>query len=314
MKKIQSIFLPAVFAGIATVFTTGIASAQNEYVTDNADNPVSEITPSGTVTQFLSNSPDLAGPTGLAFNSAGDLLVANNNGNIAEFTSGGTFIGNYATGVSSFGNGLRGLAFDSAGNLFVANRTGGVITEIPMGGGPSITIGLNTNGAVNGVAFDSAGNLYVAVGSTLDKITFSSVGVYSGMTSIVTDLTNPNGVASEGGNVFVVNTNSNDVLEFDATGNLIGTVVSGLPNNAGHGLSIDSLGNFWVTDEGIYNDVTEYSSTGTLLQTVTSSNFAGPNFITTVTSNVPEPSAIALMLAGVGLLFYFTRRKLTSNS
>ena len=56
-------------------------------------------------------------PTGLAFNSAGDLFEADHgSGNIYEFTPGGT--------QSTFASGLNapdGLAFNSAGNLFEAD-------------------------------------------------------------------------------------------------------------------------------------------------------------------------------------------------
>jgi energy-converting hydrogenase Eha subunit G len=63
-----------------------------------------------------------------------------------------------------------------------------------------------------------------------------------------------------------------------------------------------------VTDEGD-NTVSEYDSAGDLITTFSGAggNFAGPNFVTTFA--VPEPSAIALLMAGLGLLVYFTRRK-----
>jgi sugar lactone lactonase YvrE len=317
MKNPPSILLSALLAGTASILTAGFACAQDDvFVTDNGDNSVSMIAPDGTITQYIDPAKDpgaLSGPTGLAFNSAGDLFVANNgNGTIAEFSPGGTFIGDYATGLSN----PRGIAFDSAGNLFVAEQNISRITEIPAGTVP----GTNFTGSFivqnlqspNGIAFDSAGNLYVASGGggALQKITFSSVGVYDTNFPIVTALTNPNGVASAGGNVFVVNTNANDVLKFAADGTPLGVAIGDSSNtfSNAHGLAIDSAGDFWVTDEGD-NSVSEYNAAGGLIETFSGADgaFSGPNFITTMT--VPEPSAIALLMASLGLLFYFTRRK-----
>jgi DNA-binding beta-propeller fold protein YncE len=73
-------------------------------------------------------------PTGLAFNSAGNLLeVDNGSGNIYEFTPNG--------GSSTFASGLVcpwGLAFDNAGNLFEANCSDAQnIYEFTSNGGSS---------------------------------------------------------------------------------------------------------------------------------------------------------------------------------
>jgi len=101
-------------------------------------------------------------PDGLAFDSSGNLYVANGRGNtIEKFTPGG--VGSvFATGL----NYPYGSAFDKAGNLFVSNYQG------PYYGGPAIQkftpegVGsvFPAAGLADpaGIAFDSAGNLYVA--------------------------------------------------------------------------------------------------------------------------------------------------------
>ena len=70
---------------------------------------MNKITPGGVVSTFATG---LNGPTGLAFDSSGNLYVANyDNGSgttISKITPGGT-VSTFATGL----NGSEGLAFDS---------------------------------------------------------------------------------------------------------------------------------------------------------------------------------------------------------
>src|SRR5208283_786645 len=105
-----------------------------------------KFTPGGLQSTFASG---LTVPLGLAFNSAGDLFVADaapgTNGIITEFTPGGT--------KSIFASGLNypeGLAFNSAGDLFVATEDG-YIYEYSSGGGQStLASGLSN---LDGLAF-----------------------------------------------------------------------------------------------------------------------------------------------------------------
>lgn len=304
MKKIQSIFLPALVAGVATIFTSGIASADNAFVSNNGGNSISEIASDGTVSTFVASTPDLAGPTGLAFDSAGNLFVANNgSGDIAEFSSAGVFLGNYSTGLQN----PRGLAFDSAGNLFVANQSSGQIIEIPVGGGAGTVIATGMN-FPNGMTFDSAGNLYVASGggNFIDKITFSG-SLVNTIAPFATGLSNPNGLAFAGSSIFEVDNGSNSIIQFNSAGTQVGSISDSNINNS-KGLAIDSHGDFFVTDEGS-NSVTEYGPGGNFLATFTG-DFNGPNYITTLA--VPEPSAYALLTLGLGFLIFFARRKTTA--
>jgi glucose/arabinose dehydrogenase len=315
MKKIQSIFLPALVAGVASVFTAGVAFADDVFVSDNGDNSILEIAPDGTVSTFISNSSDLGGPTGLTFNSAGDLFVANNGtGTIAEFSSNGTFIGNYASGLQN----PRALAFDSFGNLFVADQSSGRITEIPAGT-VATPGGTNFAGSFvkdflnfpNGIAFDSNGNLFVASGGGdfIEKLTFTG-GVFNGATPFVTSgLNNPVGLATEGTDVFVMDNNTDSILEYDSNGNFVKSVVSDPSHmDDSKGLAIDSKGDFFVTNEG-NGTVSEYDANGDFLATVT--GFDGPNYIATLA--VPEPSTYVLLTAGLGMLFFLGRRKVAAR-
>jgi len=311
MKKIHSLLLPAVVAGVASILASGIACADNVFVVNNGDNTVSEIS-NGVTTTFIAS--DLSSPTGIAI-SGNNVFVANNGNNagfISEFSlSTGAFEATYSTGQ----NGPRGIAFDSFGNLFVANENNGVVTEIPTGGGPATTVvdGSNSPGTAfaTGLAFDSVGNLYVAsaINDTVTKVTFSSPGVVNSGTTFVSGLNFPAGIAFDSaGNLLVVNQNTSQILKFGPTGTPLGAVITdGNSLDIPEAVTVDSLGNLWVTDYGS-GAVKEYDSLGNLLNTFTGNGIMGPCYITTELA-VPEPSAYALLTAGLGLLFFVTRRK-----
>ena len=123
-------------------------------------------------TTFASTGLNL--PTGLAFDSANNLYVANFISNtIEKFTPGGVASVFASTGLSN----PLGLAFDASGNLYVANQGNGTIEKFTPGGVGSVfaTTGL---GSLEGLAFDSAGNLYVAsdAANIIEKITPGGIG------------------------------------------------------------------------------------------------------------------------------------------
>ncbi len=109
---------------------------------------VDKITPNGTLSVFASEG--LSIPTGLAFDSKGDLFVANaadfkaDTGFISEITPNGK-VSRFASGFSI----PEGLAFDSQGNLFVANMgtniRNGTISEVTPDGTVSTFIGSGLN-------------------------------------------------------------------------------------------------------------------------------------------------------------------------
>ena len=118
-----------------------------------------KFTPGGVQSTFASGVDH---PFGLAFNSAGNLFVADAaTDNIYEFTPGGvqsTFASGY------FGGSLEGLAFNSAGDLFVlAGRSVGSssIYEFTPGGVQSTFASGLDHYCPIGLAFNSAGDLFV---------------------------------------------------------------------------------------------------------------------------------------------------------
>jgi DNA-binding beta-propeller fold protein YncE len=122
----------AVCAG-AVLLIASSGQAQNLFVGDNESEKIYEYTPGGVRSTFASGFNN---PQGMAFNSAGDLFVANwdrgtasETGTITEITPGGV--------QSTFASGLAyptGLAFNSAGDLFVADWASENIYEFTPGG------------------------------------------------------------------------------------------------------------------------------------------------------------------------------------
>jgi hypothetical protein len=129
-------------------------SAGNFYVANNTNAEPSYVflPPSpydNTIEKFSTNFTDLGTfatglncPSGMAFDSGGNLYVANSGTNgslkntIMKFTSGGV-ISTFATASSGL-NAPQGLAFDSAGNLYVANSGNGNILMFTPDGNSSV--------------------------------------------------------------------------------------------------------------------------------------------------------------------------------
>ena len=148
------------------------ASAQNLLVSDFGNNTVTEITPGGVPSTFASG---LNGPTGLAFNGAGDLFEANygsgspGSGVITEFTPGGA--------KSIFASGLNypeGLAFNSAGDLFVATEDGYIYEYSPGGTQSTFASGLSN---LSGLAFQGQA-LPVPEPSALGLLTVGALALF----------------------------------------------------------------------------------------------------------------------------------------
>jgi sugar lactone lactonase YvrE len=177
--------------------------------------------------------------------------------------------------------------------------------EIPVGGGTGTVIASGLS-YPNGLAFDD-GTLYATegAGNSIDTITGGVV------TQLVTGLNSPNGLAFDSeGDLFVVNHGDSSVLEYTSAGVPVG-IPPFIAQSSAQGpktIAIDSEGDYYVTDN---NDdtVTEYGPTGNLIATFDNGAFNGPCFVTVDIDPAPEPTTCALLIAGLGLLFFMHRRK-----
>ena len=240
-------------------------------------------------------------PDGLAFDSAGNLYIADAvNHRIRKINAStgiiSTVVGNGTTGYSGDGGaatsaeieGAAGMTFDSAGDLYFADGYGavrkvsastGIITTVAGGSNNGYRSGDNGGPAVGallyepqGIALDSAGNLYIA-------------------------------------------DNDNDLIRrVDATGVI--TTIAGVPDTPGHtgdggpaanarlyaplGLVLDNAGNLYIACmDGTVRKIT--ASTG-IISTVAgsataSSHFSGEGGAATA-AVLNSPAGLALDTAG----------------
>lgn len=154
--------------------------AGNLFVADGYNHKIRKISPSGVVTTFagtggigMANGPALSAtfnyPMGLAFDAAGNLMVADRmNHMIRKITSAGTvstFSGNGFAGFnnssSSFSsfNETNGVTVDVAGNVFVADRQNHMVRKLDPSGAATTLAGTGAAASVDGtgasVSFNS---------------------------------------------------------------------------------------------------------------------------------------------------------------
>lgn len=277
------------------------ASAQNIFVANQGNGTVSEFSSSGTLINatFVSGLSEIS-PYGLAFDSSGDLFVANvnvanvNAGMVSEYNSSGTLIN--ATFASS---GLRfpeGLAFDSSGDLYVANNGFGEISEFNSSG--TLLTSLRDLGNPSDFAFDSSGNLVVVFDDTVSERSLEfTIGNF-----VIAAL-----AIDSSGDLFLSGRNGavSEVSVFSSSRTLLNA--SFAPGvNEPDGLAFDSNGDLYVVNSG-NNTISEFNSSGTLINTISNPSLDDPTFI--AISPVPEPSTCALLAAGATALWLRRRRK-----
>lgn len=190
---------------------TAVDAAGNVFVADNTNHAIRKVTQAGVVTTVagsllrLDGSTDGIGtaarflsPRGLAFDAAGNLLIAEqHNYTIRKMTPAGvvtTVCGQAGTAGTADGVGAAAqfnwpsdIDMDPQGNAYVANDLGHTIRKVTPGGAVTTWLGTpglagttNTGGNFaypSGTAVDAAGNVYVvdSLASNLRKISPSGV-------------------------------------------------------------------------------------------------------------------------------------------
>ncbi len=228
-----------------------------------------------TADAVAATSAQLNYPTHLAFNSSGNLYIADTfnhrirmiaaSGNISTVAGTGDmgYYGDDAAATAAYLNYPTGIAVDSSGNLYIADTYNHVIRKVATGGTITTFAGDNTAGSKGdggpateaslryptGLAFDSAGNLYIADSNNhrIRKITSDGIistvagsGVYgfSGDGGPATDATleYPDGVyVDKAGNMYIVDTVSSRVRMVGTDGIIQTIAGNGRYGNKGDG-------------------------------------------------------------------------------
>ena len=200
--------ISATAGSISSPFALAFDSVGDLWLANYSSDTLVEFTPSqlaatGSPTPNVTVSAtggSIDGPLGLAFDSSGDLWVANGSGeDLVEFTPGQLAATGSPTPNVTVTHSLSdpvGLAFDSSGDLWAANNAIGTLVEftpsqLAATGSPTpaVTIeGMDTDlVGPTGLAFDSSGDLWVSNNAAGSVLVFSSAQLASatGPTDIV---------------------------------------------------------------------------------------------------------------------------------
>ena len=206
----------------------------------------------GPGTQITVPTSGLSAPRGLALDGAGDIFVANTNGNqIVEVTPGGVQSTVPATGLS----GPTAVAVDGAGDVLIADSGNNQVVEVTPAG---VQTTLPASGLKNptGVAVDGAGNVYIADTGNNQVVEVTSAGIQT--TVPASGLTDPAGVAVDGaGDVYIADYGNKQVVEVTSAGVQTTVPATGISNPIA--VALDTAGDVFI---GANNQVVEVSPSG----------------------------------------------------
>lgn len=183
--------VPAADAELESPWNVALDAAGNLYIVDLGDNRVRKLDTSGTITTVAGSlnpaglgnggpatNASLNMPTAIAFDSGGNMYIADSGNNaIRKVSTAGTI--STAVGGTFFGLGLfspSGVAVDPSGNLFISDTGNQRVLELPAGknvvliagngsenysgdGGPATEASLDMP---EGLAIGLAGGIYLA--------------------------------------------------------------------------------------------------------------------------------------------------------
>jgi PEP-CTERM motif len=275
------------------------ASAQNLFVSDYTGQAVYEYpTGGGAPTTFASG---LNYPLGIAFNTSGDLFVANTaqngpGGSITEFDRNGTPT-TFATGLDPIA-----LAVTGAGDVFAADYHAGKIYEYAPNGVFLSTFASGFSFPIS-MTFDHSGNLFVGSGYGNGNGVITEISANgTTQTPFASGLNFPIGLAfNSAGDLFESDNGSLNINEFGPGGGAP-TVFATMDNNP-NGLTFDSSGDLFVSDS-FGGKIIEFPHNGGTQITI-ATGLGDPAGL--AIQPVPEPSTFALF--GIGTAAFFVRRR-----
>jgi sugar lactone lactonase YvrE len=233
---------------IANTFgnATGVAidPLGNLYVSDAVNALVATLQGSNAAPSTLLSG--LSSPAQLAFDTAGNLYIANGTSNQVvkvPYQSGALNVNattNLGTGLGT----VTGVAVDLSGNVYIVDATNKQVVKIT---GTAQTVLTNALTAPKQVAVDRLGNVYIA-DSGANKVVYLPTG--GGAASTVgTGLNAPSGVATDAaGNIYIADTGNGRVVEVlfaagapTTTQNVLTTSIT-----APASLALDSRGGLYI--------------------------------------------------------------------
>ena len=276
-----------------------IADTGNQRIRMISGSTVTTIAGTGTV----GYSPDgttataatLNSPSGLAFDSKGNLYIADTGNNVIRKIAGSTITtvagiqgqgggygGDLGPATSANLNGPTAIAFDSGGNLYIADNGSSLVRKVDTATVPIITSYLGSGAtdkrlsSPNGLWFDAGGALYIAdsgnqrvakyVAPTLSNFAGNLTAGFKGDggPAISAQLNKPVGVTVDAaGNIYVTDTNNSRIRKITADG-IINTIAGkGGANYGGdggnatsaslsfpHSIAVSPNGTVYIADTG----------------------------------------------------------------
>ena len=249
---------------------------------------IDQVSSTGVVSAFAT-LPAGSSPAGLAFDSGGNLYVADYGiDQISKITSGGA-VSLFAT--LPIGSNPSGLAFDSSGNLYVADSGTDRISKINSSGMVSLFATLPA-GFPAGLAFDGSGNLYVADNINDQVRRTTSGGAVSSFAALPAG-SGPFGLAFDGsGNLYVADSGTDQISKITSGGAV--SRFASLPGGSGpYGLAFDAAGNLYSADYNTGN-ISKISPNGSTVTTF-ATGLTSPVFIA---FGPADPATIGILSQG----------------
>jgi sugar lactone lactonase YvrE len=228
-------------AGVATTFATGLNLPKGLaltggflYVANSGANAILKFPTSGGASSAFSSS-GLSGPYGIAFDGAGNLLVASYTSSTIQKLNGGTGVPIAPFPVTSGNmNGPFDVVADGTGNFYTTSHNNNTIQKfdsagnfvsdfVPFTGGLSAPRGLAIKAGVLYVA-----NYGISSIKTFDLTTGNALADFA---TTADGLLNPVGIAFDSaGHLFVANAGNNNVMKFSAAH--VGSTFSSIVNQS----------------------------------------------------------------------------------